>query len=194
MIFLQDKNINNISNNLNVNKYLQYLSNHINNVNNAFNSIKSILIRRYDKTFIKKLETQISEHDASKYSDYEFNQYLHHFYPEKNHIETDEEKTEYDLAWLHHQNSNPHHWQYWVLIKDDNANIIPLDIPENYIIEMLCDWHSFSIKDPINTAENWYLQNEDSMILSTNTREIITNLLPLFKTPLIDYKDNYNVF
>jgi hypothetical protein len=64
----------------------------------------------------------------------------------------------FDTAWLHHQRRNKHHWQYWLLVQDDeNDKIIPM--PERYCREMLADWRgagrAYTGKD--NTRE-WYLE------------------------------------
>lgn len=44
-------------------------------------------------------------------------------------------------AWLHHQHKNKHHWEYWVV---DPVSKQALPMPRKYLIEMVCDWRSFS--------------------------------------------------
>ena len=44
---------------------------------------------------------------------------------------------------------------------------------------MLCDWHSFSYKNSESTANKWYNDNKDKMLLSDNTKKIIENILKL---------------
>lgn len=90
-----------------------------------------------------------------------------------------------DYAWLHHQNTNPHHWQYYVLIRDNSKTTL-LDMPFEYICEMLCDWHSFSKKDPTSTATNWYSKNKDRIMLSDNTRQVVEKLLTYMTKPLAE--------
>ena len=45
----------------------------------------------------------------------------------------------FDKAWLLHQHRNPHHWQYWVLIQDDDL-MRPVQMPERVAREMVADW------------------------------------------------------
>lgn len=35
----------------------------------------------------------------------------------------------FDLAWLLHQNRNPHHWQYWLLVNDSSSGEFTLQEP-----------------------------------------------------------------
>src|SRR5690606_9383025 len=79
-------------------------------------------------------------HDLSKWRPDEFIPYALHFYGESH----DHETTKYwnkifYLAWLKHKNRNPHHWQWWVLPKDDGS-VIQLEMPHRYRLEMICDW------------------------------------------------------
>lgn len=68
-------------------------------------------------------------HDWSKFSISEAPHYGRNFFGDK------ERKDLFHRAWLHHANSNPHHWQYWVLQKDI---IVPM--PKKFIREMVADW------------------------------------------------------
>lgn len=43
------------------------------------------------------------------------------------------------LAWLHHENHNPHHWGYWIARSGKYRK--PLPMPETYVREMVADWH-----------------------------------------------------
>lgn len=54
---------------------------------------------------------------------------------------------EFERAWLHHQNHNPHHWEYWISRTSHNKSgggpgsgeqILPM--PETYVREMVADW------------------------------------------------------
>lgn len=160
------------------NEYLDYLNDHISNVNRAWRTIlRPYLMNELTASQITNLDCQIDIHDRSKYDDIEFIPYLNHYYP---HPDYPDDAESYDMAWLHHQKSNPHHWQYYVLIKD-SGKIQPLDMPFDSIVEMLCDWHSFSYKDPTSTGYAWYKDNQHKMILSTNTQKIVNDLIVVFK-------------
>lgn len=76
-------------------------------------------------------------------------------------------------AWLHHQRRNPHHWQYWLLHNDDGTQTT-LYMPEEYAVEMFCDWIAAGIvysgkKDVIK----WYGRNKDKIILNEYTRKFV---------------------
>jgi hypothetical protein len=79
-------------------------------------------------------------HDWSKFSPTEFFPYAKKFFYSGEKSPNDELKWKY--AWLHHQHKNKHHWEYWVV--DPNKQAFPM--PKKYLIEMVCDWRSFSRK------------------------------------------------
>ena len=83
----------------------------------------------------------------------------------------------FNIAWLHHIHNNPHHWQHWVLLQDEGT-VVCVDMPMNYIIEMICDWWSFSWNDG-NLFEifDWYEDNKKNMDLSDVTRTIVEGML-----------------
>ena len=115
------------------------------------------------------------EHDASKSDPEEYDAYDNYFYGNKSYENTQK----FNLAWLHHIHINPHHWQHWVLINDDpKEGTICLDMPYNYIIEMICDWWSFSFKTG-NLSEifNWYDTHKAHILLSDDTRETVEDIL-----------------
>lgn len=161
-------------------EYFEYLNNHINGVVDSWTLFLAPVVKKlYPKDYLDA-ERSISHHDASKYSEEEFDAYCNYFYPTPICPADD---TAFDLAWLHHQKSNPHHWQYWVLIRDE-GDIVPMDMPVSEICNMLSDWHAFSRRDLSSTAYTWYMKNGSKMILSDNTRKIIDVLIEYLKEPL----------
>ncbi|WP_080846507.1 DUF5662 family protein [Cytobacillus gottheilii] len=78
-------------------------------------------------------------HDLSKFSPKEFFPYAKKFFSDGELNQEDEMKWKY--AWLHHQHKNKHHAEYWVV---DPQNKTALPMPKKYLIEMVCDWRSFS--------------------------------------------------
>lgn len=117
----------------------------------------------------------VLKHDVSKSDPEEYDAYDNYFYRNKSFENT----RNFNLAWLHHIHVNPHHWQYWVLINDESKEgTICLDMPYNYIIEMICDWWSFSFKTG-NLSEifNWYDKHKAHILLSNDTREIVEDIL-----------------
>lgn len=118
-------------------------------------------------------------HDISKFLPSEFFPYVKYFYInerfEKYKIEYNkiEDDKKFNYAWLFHIKRNPHHWQHWVLLEDE-GNIIPLDMPYKYIIEMICDWIGASKTQGYgNNIKEWYKKNKDKMKLSIKTRSLV---------------------
>lgn len=162
-------------------EYLNYLNNHILGVQKAYEMIKPIIQSLPNADIVTtQLSLNIRHHDMSKWTTEEFVPYLNHFYPIEGTVYC---KEDYDAAWNHHQKRNPHHWQYWILIKDE-GDTYPLDMSIEAIIEMLCDWHSFSLRNPESTAYDWYQKNKFKMILSEKTRATVEQLIIHFKEPL----------
>ena len=167
-------------------KYDDYLNQHILNVSNASDWIRQNIgldVNGFD------ISSNVFIHDDSKYSKEEYDAYDTYFYGGKR---TKEIKYNFNYAWLHHIHNNPHHWQYWVLINDDPDNgIVALDIPYKYVIEMICDWWSFSWRTG-NLYEifNWYDKHKDYMILSENTRELVEDILAQIKKKLDESTSN----
>lgn len=168
------------------NEYNEYLNNHITGVIRSWNEIlePALLenLNEHNITFEEFLNIEhiISNHDASKYESDEYDAYCNYFYPSAG-FEKDE--AAFDEAWLLHQKRNPHHWQYWILIKDEGVTEL-IDMPIRYICEMLCDWHSFTLRNPESTAYKWWMDNKDKMMLSPNTRDFIESIISYMKNPL----------
>lgn len=118
---------------------------------------------------------ELTDHDISKYSEDEYYAYDDYFYPKE---ENPYAKEQFRYAWLHHQNNNPHHWQYWVLINDEDS-IKPLQMPDSYVYEMVADWGSFAYqKQDGSELIKWYESHKDKMILHEDTRKNVEELVP----------------
>lgn len=163
-------------------EYYQYLENHISNVQEAWHSILRPQLEDVDPEVIQKVDVLVRDHDKSKYRDDEFCAYCDYFYPSE---KFPKDEKAFDEAWLLHQRRNPHHYQYWILIRD-SGTISPQDIPLEYILEMLCDWHSFSAVDPESSAYNWWTKNKSKMMLSPESRKLVEKYVKLLKDPLLN--------
>lgn len=118
-------------------------------------------------------------HDWSKFTPSEWFPYVKHFYIEKRTIEHNTSTgTLFDYAWLYHQRRNPHHWQFWVLIQDENPTVI-LEMPEKYAIEMVCDWTGAGLAQGKPDIVAWYKKNEAKIKLHPKTREKVEIYLGL---------------
>lgn len=166
-------------------EYDLYLKQHKENVAKGYH-----WMREYLPTIATpQMEFQICyNHDASKYHPAEYTAYDNYFYSRS---KTPQVIEEFNLAWLHHIHHNPHHWQYWVLINDDPGEGMKiLDMPDLYIVEMVCDWWAFSWKKG-NLYEifSWYDEHKDYMKLSNETREKVEDILDMMKKKLDELKE-----
>lgn len=158
--------------------YIDYIDTHVANVRAAYDwMLAHNLDSKVDFGDFSKLENNIRNHDKSKWDDEEFEPYAKYFYQGKRN------KDEFDKAWNRHQKINPHHWQYWVLIKDNpDRPYVEIPMEQEYIIEMICDWWSFSFKTG-NLYElfDWYKENKPNQIMHPDTRKTVEKILSEIK-------------
>jgi len=132
-------------------------------------------------------------HDLSKFRFDEFIPYARHFYGSTNEKKykkiaqtkggysksQDKKDIFFDHAWLFHIHRNPHHWQYWILIQDEDDDKI-LNMPIKYISEMICDWRGAGKaqgrRQP-NELQDWYKAYRNKMQLSNETRKQIEEII-----------------
>lgn len=116
------------------------------------------------------------EHDASKLNPDEYKAYDAYFYGGNRSYAVVQA---FQYAWLLHIHRNPHHWQHWVLINDDpDEGEVLLEMPYNYIIEMICDWWAFSWeKGNLGEIFSWYDEHKDYIKLHPKTRQTVEDIL-----------------
>ena len=78
-------------------------------------------------------------HDLSKLGPNERKYYQDFFFGEK------KNPMGFARAWLHHQNCNDHHWEYWIPRTghskgSDSGPLMKLPMTDEAILEMLSDW------------------------------------------------------
>lgn len=167
-------------------------------------------------------------HDNSKYSPIEFFTSVKYYSGTRSPIDAEKEDKGYSLVWQHHKGHNPHHWEYWIdnigpvevkertvyetstgekipiVAKHLRSNPTALEIPINYVLEMICDWISagqtylgdkWTCKEPYS----YYKKFESSRIINENSKKIIENILISIKDYGIDYtfykiKNNFGIF
>lgn len=156
-------------------QYDDYLKQHIANVSKGYNWLRTNLSHLLIGG-IPDIDRQISEHDRSKYIPDEYDAYDVYFYGKE---KTPEVEKNFQLAWLQHIHRNPHHWQYWVLIHDDpDEGETIMEMPYNYIIEMICDWWAFSWnKGDLSEIFSWYEEHAAYIKLAPGTRAIVEDIL-----------------
>jgi len=151
-------------------EYTKYIIQHKENVEKAFNWLKEHNLIKPEA--LEKAEANVANHDLSKYQPEEYDAYDNYFYGQR----TPEVDSAFNYAWLHHIHANPHHWQYWVLKHDDEPEEA-LEMPEEYIAEMIADWWSFSFKvGNLREIFGWYKKHKD-MVLNKKTRGRVEDIL-----------------
>lgn len=166
-------------------QYVSYLDKHISNVKLVWSEVlRPIVESDYDEDFLKRVDQLISEHDEPKYSEEEWEPYLDYFYPDE---DNPKDKAEVDRAFkyavLHHYNHSPHHWNYWLILDEDMGEMEALDVPDEHVLCMLCDWASFrygqktAAKVDYPTTIGWYNDTKDNMILTDATQALISKYI-----------------
>lgn len=159
-------------------KYDEYIDEHKYNVYRAFRWLKKNDVLKDFSEEVLQIALWLceSKHDETKRDEEEYDAYDKYFYGGNKSYAV---VNNFNYAWLHHIHANPHHWQHWVLINDDldKAEIV-LDMPDEYIIEMICDWMSFSFKKgDINELFSFYESRSNYMKLSDVTRKKVEDIL-----------------
>jgi hypothetical protein len=132
---------------------------------------------------------RLLKHDWSKFLPSEWVPYVWYFYGDREQFAENERwfkatgisvgpwlhevERSFDLAWLHHQRRNDHHWQFWVLRNDDGTTRA-LQMTDATRREMLADWMGAgrAITGRWETAE-WYAKNREKIMLHPETRAFI---------------------
>lgn len=125
--------------------------------------------------FKRGLYWQGLTHDLSKYSPVEFwNGVKYYTGTASPHIGERKEKG-YSDAWVHHHNRNKHHSEYWQDIDLKTGHTKPVDMPNKYLIEMICDRVAASMiylgdKYTNSAPLDYYNSHKDENQFSEHTR------------------------
>ena len=172
-------------------QYDQYLARHRANVKRGFDWLSENLPGLMTNTLTAGWNTEFA-HDQSKNEPDEYEAYDAYFYGNNRSYEVVQR---YQRAWLLHIHRNPHHWQHWVLIHDDMEDgelETVLEMPYDYIIEMICDWWSFSWQSG-NLYEifKWYEEHSKYIKLAQTTKITVEYILDNMKKKLqaLQYAD-----
>jgi len=117
-------------------------------------------------------------HDWQKFTPTEWRPYVLSFYGPWSYKERPKWLVDnFNQAWLHHIHYGPHHWQYWLLVYDDDKEDVErIEMSDRYRREMLADWRGAgrAITGKDNTRD-WYIQRHDRFkkMLHPNTRQWI---------------------
>lgn len=162
-------------------QYTEYIDKHIKSVWESYymavDAFKSVFPKIYeDKAQFSKLINTLRSHDRSKYDPNEFHYYRARFFPVTS-IDFNSEKIKngFKLAWLHHAHHNPHHPAYWALA--DDGELIIYDMPDIYIIEMLCDWMAMSKYYNSTTLDYWKSESAQKLPMSDYTKSKVNEFM-----------------
>ena len=143
----------------------KYIEEHKANVKKFADWLKENLPELFESIDVELFDEMIRDHDDSKFSEEEFEPYAQKWFGNK------EKTLEYEEAWKHHWTNNEHHPEFW----------LGEDMPYIYILEMICDWGSFSMKsgDFKELSDFYYNKARDyeEKNLSENTKIIIEEIL-----------------
>lgn len=121
---------------------------------------------------------QLLIHDLSKFTPAEYPHYQRWFFENK------DDPDGFAQAWLHHQNHNPHHWDYWIPRTSHRIGVQggydpqPMPMPEKYVREMVADWIAAGITyagDP--DPQPWLNKSYHKMRLHADTVELLSRIL-----------------
>lgn len=123
-------------------------------------------------------------HDWQKLTSAEWKPYVDRFYRSESPRRADGgydptvQGEEFTRAFHHHVAHGSHHWQYWLLPKDDGGSKV-LEMKEAALVEMLADWMGAgrAIAGTWSPVK-WYQANAKNMHLHGETRGKIHVLLP----------------
>ncbi len=118
-------------------------------------------------------------HDWNKFTLSEFGRYARNFQGDYSASPNDRERVtqEFTLAWLHHENRNPHHHGYWIPRTGKSAGK-PLPMPAIQVREMIADFMGASkaYTDSWDIAV-WFNENGPNMHLHDETFGIIADMM-----------------
>lgn len=146
-------------------EYKNYIIEHKANVAKFADWLEENVPEVFEGVDLEVFDEILEEHDESKWSEEEFEPYAQRWHGDK--IKT----LEYEEAWKHHWMNNEHHPEFW----------LGEDMPYIYILEMICDWGSFSMKSGnLHELTNFYFdkaKDDEEKNLSDATKEIIEDIL-----------------
>ena len=166
-------------------QYDLYLEQHRSNVRKGYEWLREHIPSLFTNG---DYERQICvEHDQSKDLPDEYDAYDAYFYGGNKSYAI---VNNFNEAWLKHIHRNPHHWQHWILIQDDaDKGTLAMDMPLNYVIEMICDWWAFSWKSgDLYEIFSWYQEREARIQFSDRTRLKVEAILSEIKALLDEGK------
>jgi len=134
-------------------------------------------------------------HDNSKFLPSEFFVSARFFTGTVSPASKEKEAYGYSLSWQHHQNHNPHHWEYWIDSNSDSYDkdpvMYPVQMPLKYVLEMVCDWIAAGQvyekeKWSQDAPYNFYLKKNGRLLIHDRTWALVHCLVELIRFKGID--------
>ena len=155
----------------------KYIEEHKDNVRQFAEWLRGQLPEIFEGVDLDAFNELIQEHDDSKFSEEEFEPYAQKWFNNSG------KTPEYEEAWKHHWMNNEHHPEFW----------LGEDMPYIYILEMICDWGSFSIKSgDFRELSKFYYEkakDDEEKNLSDNTKIIIEEILDKINSIISDREE-----
>lgn len=169
-------------------------------MNNIIPTIKYLLLTLKHKWFVLIVGINLNvsiwrllKHDLSKLSYKELPHYGRQFFGKADQPEN------FIKCWIHHQNHNDHHWEYWIprtghnKCKSPYKDGEPINMPEYAVREMIADWmaagRAYEGKWPDVFNWEWFIKNHNSMKLHPVTKRTIVTIIKQYAEL---YNENYN--
>ena len=164
-------------------QYKKYIDEHIENVRKAYNEVITCPELELTEELCASLYERILVHDASKYSDEEFDAYRKNFYP-INQVEKLSNLSAFNKAWEHHYKNNDHHWQNECRQLD---GLMTID-RQAAILENICDWLAMGYKFNDRPSQ-YYAKHKDEIKLGKEDREYLERVIEILdKHPYRDWR------
>ena len=124
-------------------------------------------------------------HDMSKFSPTEFIPGVKYYTGTKSPHYAERRYTGRSNAWMHHKAMNKHHAEYWHDISLESGSDVAIDIPDRYLLEMVCDRIGACkvyLKDKFTTIAplKYYETHIDENEFSNKSRSNLVSLLRLY--------------
>lgn len=124
---------------------------------------------------------RLLKHDLSKFSHFELPHYGKQFFGKA------DDPQGFIKAWLHHQNSNDHHWEYWIprtghkRCNPPIEEMKPIQMSEQAVREMVADWigagKAYTKEWPNILNWTWFRNNINIMNLHPKTKLMVSSIL-----------------
>ena len=123
-------------------------------------------------------------HDLSKYSPVEFMVGAKYYLGDNSPNDAERDRHGYSKAWLHHKGRNKHHFEYWTDYQPFTKKMMPIEMPDKYLVEMFCDrvaaskiyqGEKYNQKHPLE----YFLKNKGIRYIHPNTSDRLEELLKM---------------